>query len=641
PAIPKWQQNRKATSLTKTETDLENRIAAIPISRFRNFCIIAHIDHGKSTLSDRLLELTGVILRGGVKQSLDTLRVERERGITVKAQTCCMIYKHKGQDYLLHLVDTPGHVDFRAEVSRSFASCGGALLLIDASQGIQAQTVANYFQAFAQGLQLVPVINKIDLPSADINRTLEQIKSTFELDASDTMGVSAKTGLNVEKLLPTIIERVPAPIGSDKDPLQILLVDSWYDPYRGVILLVRLFSGTLKPGDALTSFATSTRYTVIGCGILYPSKLRQNSLRAGQVGYIYFNPAMKQMSEAKVGDTFTHTQSFRTGEVQALPGFEEPRPMVFVSAFPIERDDFQRLDDSIQSLMLNDRAITVHKTASEALGAGFTLGFLGTLHCSVFQDRLSQEYGTSVILTPPAVPYKVIYTSGKEEILSSPLDFPDAQTIHTKILSLQEPFVAATVTLPEEYLGRALELCEGSRGIQKDLTFFTASQVVLKYDIPLSMLVEDFFGRLKSATKGYASLDYEDAGWRPAKLERLQLMVNKVGVDAISRVVHTTQAERLAREWVGKFKEHVERQLFEVVIQAGVGGGNDTAVGRKILARETVPAFRKDVTAKLHAADTGRKQKLLNKQKEGRKRMRAIGKVEVKQEAFQGFLAKS
>ena len=315
--------------------------------------------------------------------------------------------------------------------------------------------------------------------------------------------------------------------------------------------------------------------------------------------------------------------------------------MFFVRVFLVERDDFHHLDDSIQSLILNDRAVTVHKASSEALGAGFTLGFLGTLHCSVFEDRLRQEHGASIIITPPSVPFKIIYRSGTEEVLSNPLDFPDNQTIHTKVESVQEPFVAATITLPEEYLGRALELCEGSRGIQKDLSFFTATQVILKYDIPLSMLVEDFFGRLKSATKGYASLDYEDAGWRPAKLERLQLLVNKIPVDALSRVVHTTQAERLARQWTSKFKEHVERQLFEVIIQAGIGGSNDSASGRKILARETVPAFRKDVTAKLHAADTGRKQKLLNKQKEGRKRMRAIGRVEVKQEAFQGFLAKS
>lgn len=614
----------------RLQSDLEKRISQIPIERFRNFCIVAHVDHGKSTLSDRLLELTGTIKKGQNKQILDKLDVERERGITVKAQTCTMLHNHKGEDYLLHLVDTPGHVDFRAEVSRSYASCGGALLLVDASQGVQAQTVANFYLAFAQGLQLVPVVNKIDLPSADPGRALRQMRETFELNPEAAVLVSAKSGLNVESLLPTIIDQVPAPIGDSTQPLKLLLVDSWYDNYRGVVLLVRIFEGKIKAGDQIVSFATGLKYYVGEVGIMYPGETAQTVLRAGQVGYIYFNPGMKRSQEAKVGDTFTKVGFEKV--VTPLPGFEEPKSMVFVAAFPTDQGDYEHLEDSINQVMLNDRSVTVQKESSEALGAGWRLGFLGTLHCSVFEDRLRQEHGATIIITPPSVPHRLIDKSGSNRVITNPNDFPDYATLHQQGTEIQEPFVLATITLPEEYLGKVIELCEGNRGEQSELTFFTVTQVILKYYLPLAQLVDDFFGKLKGTTKGYASLDYEDAGWRKANVQKLQLHVNKVPVDAVARIVHHSQADRVGKEWVTKFREHVDRQMFEIVIQA--------VAGRRIVARETIKPFRKDVLQKLHASDISRRRKLLEKQKEGRKKLRAVGNVVIDQKAFQGFLAK-
>jgi elongation factor 4 len=612
------------------KTDLEKRIEQIPIDRFRNFCIVAHVDHGKSTLSDRLLELTGTIEKGGLKQSLDRLDVERERGITVKANTCSMVYNHNGEDYLLHLVDTPGHVDFRAEVSRSYASCGGALLLVDASQGVQAQTVANFYLAFAQDLTLVPVLNKIDLPTADRQRTLDQLRDTFEIDSSNAVSVSAKSGLNVEQLLPVIVDQIPAPTTVEDAPLKMLLVDSWYDSYKGVILLVRVFDGSIKPGDKVYSFATGIQYTVGEVGIMYPLETPQTSLRAGQVGYVYFNPGMKRSKDAKIGDTFTTVGN--QDKVKMLPGFEEPKSMVFVSAFPTDQGDYAHLEDSIHQVTLNDRSVSIMKESSEALGAGWRMGFLGTLHCSVFEDRLRQEHGASIIITPPSVPFKVIHKNGTEEVMTNPNSFPDPGLLHQHIQDLQEPYITATITLPEEYLGTVIEMCEANRGQQDSLTFFTATQVILKYQLPLERLVDDFFGKLKSATKGYASLDYEDAGFKSSSITKLQLHVNKVPVDAVARVVHTSQAERLGKEWVKKFTKHVDRQMFEVVIQA--------VTGRKVVARETLKPFRKDVTAKLHAADTSRRRKLLERQKEGRKKLRAVGNVAIDNKAFQSFLAK-
>ncbi|ESZ97505.1 GTP-binding protein [Sclerotinia borealis F-4128] len=610
--------------------DLERRILAIPIERFRNFCIVAHVDHGKSTLSDRLLELTGTIEPGGDKQILDKLEVERLRGITVKAQTCSMLWNHKGEDYLLHLVDTPGHVDFRAEVSRSYASCGGALLLVDASQGVQAQTVANFYLAFSQGLTLVPVVNKIDLPTADAPRALEQMESAFELAPENAVLVSAKTGLNVEALLPNIIRQIPEPVGDYTKPLRLLLVDSWYDNYKGVILLVRIFDGTIKAGDHVVSFASGIKYFVGEVGIMYPDQTPQTILRAGQVGYIYFNPGMKKSQEALSGDTYTTVGSEHL--VEAYPGFEEPKSMVFVAAFPVDQNDYHHLEDSINQIVLNDRSVTLQKESSEALGAGWRMGFLGSLHCSVFEDRLRQEHGASIIITPPSVPFKVIWRDGTETIIQNPALFPEQETTHQRVQELQEPYVSATITLPEEYLGKVIELCESNRGEQVDLTFFSATQVILKYDIPLAQLVDDFFGRLKGATKGYASLDYEDAGFRTSSIVKLQLLVNKGPVDAVARVVHTSQTEKIGRQWVTKFKEHVDRQMFEVIIQA--------QAGRRIVARETIKPFRKDVLQKLHASDIGRRRKLLDRQKVGRKKLKAVGNIAIDHEAFQKFLAK-
>ncbi|KAL9624328.1 MAG: hypothetical protein Q9160_001575 [Pyrenula sp. 1 TL-2023] len=613
-----------------TASDLEARIAAIPIERFRNFCIVAHVDHGKSTLSDRLLELTGTIQPGTNKQVLDKLDVERERGITVKAQTCSMIYNHQGEDYLLHLVDTPGHVDFRAEVSRSYASCGGALLLVDASQGVQAQTVANFYLAFAQGLQLVPVINKVDLPTADPERALEQMENTFELDPETAVLVSAKTGLNVPALLPTVVDKVPAPVGDSTKPLRMLLVDSWYSPFKGVILLARLFDGEVKAGHQVISFATGTKYTVGEVGIMYPDQTPQSVLRAGQVGYIHFNPAMRVSAEAKVGDTYTRVGFER--QVEPFPGFEEPKAMVFVAAFPVDQAAFIHLEESIHQLLLNDRSVTIQKESSEALGAGFRLGFLGTLHCSVFEDRLRQEHGASIIITPPTVPFKVIYDDGKEAVITNPASFPDDDISRRLVKELREPYVLATLTFPEQYLGKAIELCESNRGEQKSLEYFTSTQVILKYELPLAQLVDDFFGKLKSATQGYATLDYEESDWRISQIVKLQLLVNKEPVDAVSRVIHHSQGRHLGKKWVEKFKEHVDRQMFEVVIQA--------AVGKQIVARETLKPFRKDVLQKLHASDVSRRRKLLEKQKEGRKKLKAVGNVTIDHKAFQAFLAK-
>jgi elongation factor 4 len=614
----------------RAQSDLEKRIAAIPIERYRNFCIVAHVDHGKSTLSDRLLELTGTIEPGGAKQFLDRLDVERERGITVKAQTCTMVYTHEGDDYLLHLVDTPGHVDFRAEVARSYASCGGALILVDASQGVQAQTVANFYLAFAQGLTLVPVLNKVDLPHADPPRVLEQMRETFELDPAAAVLVSAKTGKNVQAVLPQVVKHIPAPVGDLHGHLRLLLVDSWYDVYKGVILLVRVFDGQVRPGDTLRSFATGLKYIVGEVGIMYPDQTPQTVLRAGQVGYIHFNPGMKRSQEAKVGDTYTTQGSEKL--VQPLPGFEEPKSMVFVAAFPTDQDKFEFLEDSINQIILNDRSVTLQKESSDALGAGWRLGFLGTLHCSVFEDRLRQEHGANIIITPPSVPFKVVHRDGKEFIITNPNDFPDQDQVKIQGLEVHEPYVLTTITMPEEYLGVVIKLCEANRGEQKELTFFTATQVILKYDLPLSHLVDDFFGKLKGATKGYASLDYEDSGYQRSSIVKLDLLVNGAPVDAVSRVLHTSQVDRVGRVWVEKFKEHVDRQMFEVVIQA--------AVGRRIVARATIKPFRKDVLAKLHASDVSRRRKLLEKQKDGRKKLRAVGSVVIEQEAFQKFLSK-
>lgn len=614
---------------TKLEL-LQKRIDEIPIENYRNFSIVAHVDHGKSTLSDRMLEITGVIKPGENKQVLDKLEVERERGITIKAQTCSMFYHDKryNKDYLLHLVDTPGHVDFRGEVSRSYASCGGALLLVDASQGVQAQTVANFYLAYSMNLKLVPVINKIDLDIADIPQAEDQIVNTFELPKEDIIKVSAKTGLNIaEDLLPAIIDRIPSPMGRLDKPFRALLVDSWYDSYMGVVLLVHIVDGSVKKGDKILSAQTDKKYEVKEIGIMYPDRTPTGTLSTGQVGYIV--PGMKASKDAKIGDTLMHLG--REGETEVLPGFEETKPMVFVGAFPADGTEFKALDDDISRLVLNDRSVSLQRETSNALGQGWRLGFLGSLHASVFRERLEKEYGSKLIITQPTVPYQVKFNDGTQKIVTNPDDFPDLSLRKSKIQSFEEPYVEAIMTLPQEHLGNVIKLCDNNRGQQVEITYLNMTgQVMLKYHLPLAHLVDDFFGKLKSVSRGYASLDYEDIGYKESDVIKLELLVNGKSVDALAQVMHRSQVERVGREWVKKFKEFIKAQLYEVVIQA--------RANNKIIARETIKAKRKDVLAKLHASDVSRRKKLLVRQKEGKKQMRSIGNVQVSQEAYQAFL---
>ncbi|QEU60119.1 Guf1 [Kluyveromyces lactis] len=612
----------------RSNHSLQERIDAIPIERYRNFSIVAHVDHGKSTLSDRLLELTNVIKPGG-KQVLDKLEVERERGITIKAQTCSMFYQDPRTklDYLLHLVDTPGHVDFRAEVSRSYASCGGALLLVDASQGVQAQTVANFYLAYSMDLKLIPVINKIDLDIADIDQAEEQVENMFELPKSDCIKVSAKTGLNVEQLLPAIVDRIPPPTGRVENPLRALLVDSWYDSYLGVVLLVHIVDGQVKRGDKIITAANGLKYEVRECGIMYPDRVATNTLRSGQVGYLV--PGMKESKDAKIGDTLMHLGKESITEV--LPGFEEPKPMVFVGAFPADGAEFKALDDDISRLVLNDRSVSLQRETSNALGQGWRLGFLGSLHASVFTERLEKEYGSKLIITQPTVPFLIKFKDGEKKIITNPDDFPDLSLRRSNLESLEEPFVEAIMTLPQEYLGKVIQLCDDSHGVQKEITYLNMTgQVMLRYELPLSYLVDDFFGKLKSVSRGYASLDYEDVGYKKSDIVKLELLVNGKSVDALAQVMHRDQTEHIGKEWVKKFKKFIKSQLFEVVIQA--------RANNKIIARETIKAKRKDVLSKLHASDISRRKKLLSKQKQGKKNMKTVGNIQINQDAFQSFL---
>lgn len=604
---------------------VQERLDKIPQKNYRNFSVVAHIDHGKSTLCDRMLELTGVIQPGANKRVLDKLDVERERGITVKAQTCSMFYTdpESKEDYLIHLVDTPGHVDFRSEVSRSYASCGGALLIVDASQGVQAQTVANFFLAYSMGLKLIPVINKIDLDAADIPRAREEVESTFELPGDECIPVSAKTGLNVEQILPRVITEVPAPSGDETKPLKALLVDSWHDPYVGVVMLVHIVDGVMKKGMKLVSAHSQKRYEAKEVGIMYPDKLPMAHLKAGQVGYII--PGMRNPREAQIGDTF-----FQAGKhegLEPLPGFQELKPMVFMGAFPADGTEFKAMNDHIENLVLNDRAVTLEKETSGALGLGWRLGFLGSLHASVFQERLEKEYGAKIILTAPTVPYKIVYRDDTEEIITNPSQFP---SYNQNIVSIMEPYVEAIMTIPEEYIGVVMSLCENNRGIQSELEYLTSGQVLLKYEIPLAQLVEDFFGKLKGSTKGYATLDYEDIGYRKSDVVKMELCVNTEPQDALTQVMHRSQVSTKGRANVEKFKKFLRSQLFEVAIQA--------RVNNKVIARETIKARRKDVTQRLHAADISRRKKLLERQKEGKKQMKSTGRVTINHDTFQEFL---
>ncbi|QOU21226.1 Translation factor guf1 mitochondrial [Brettanomyces bruxellensis] len=605
--------------------ELAERMDRIPLENYRNFIIVAHIDHGKSTLSDRLLEITGVVNpHAKNSQVLDKLDVEKARGITVKAQTVSMIYHYRGEDYLLHLVDSPGHVDFRLEVSRSYASCQGAILLVDAAEGAKAQTVANFYLAYSMDLKLIPVINKIDLDTADIPRVEEQIENMFELPKDDIVHLSAKTGKNVRYLLPKIIESIPPPLNCQRDaPFRAQIVDSWYDSYLGVILLINIVDGTVQKGSKISSYRTKNKFEVKEVGIMYPDRTPFPKLVAGQVAYII--PGLRNPNDVYVGDTL-YDSNF---SVEPLEGFEEPKPMVFVGAFPTQGTNFKKMEESLNNLFLNDRSVTFQRATSVALGQGWRLGFLGSLHASIFKERLQKEYGEDLIITAPTVPYKIHYKDGIEQIVSNPDDFPDSLE-KTKISYFSEPYVDAYMSFPKEYVGKVMQLCNANRGEQEDIQFSPTGMVFLTYSIPTAQLIDDFFGKLKGVTKGYASLDYEDAGYKPSDIYKLEILVNGEGIDALSTVLHKSEINRNAKEFVQRFKKFMRIQQFEVVIQAKANG--------RIIARETIHARRKDVLAKLHAADISRKKKLLARQKEGKKLLKSRGQVRIPPQAYQAFL---
>jgi elongation factor 4 len=592
--------------------------------RIRNFSIIAHIDHGKSTLSDRLLQITGTLSdRVKAEQFLDKLQVEKERGITVKAQTASMIYEYEGNLYLLNLIDTPGHVDFSYEVSRSLYACQGALLLVDASQGVEAQTMANFFLAFEQDLAIVPVINKIDLPTADIESATRQLDKLFDFKANEIVLASAKAGLGIKDVLEAVIKRIPQPKGAVEKPLRALLFDSWFDDYRGVICLIALEDGVLSKGDLISLAQTEQSYEVLEIGLMYPEPTPMQTLYAGQVGYLI--TGMKTVKEARVGDTVYHTKH----KVTPFPGFKPAKPMVFAGLYPIDSEEFDQVREAIEKLTLNDASVSVEKKTSAALGLGFRCGFLGLLHMDVFKQRLEQEYGVSVIATAPSVLYKV-KLEGKEGFINieSPADFPEQQCL----AEVLEPIINATIITPTQYLGSLISLCEEKRGMQSGLDYVDEQRVILKYRLPLNEVATDFYDQLKSLSSGYASFDYEEAGYEPAKLVKMDILLNGKAVDALSTIVHVDKSYYMGRELAERLKAAIPRQLFEVVIQA--------AIGAKVIARERVAPLRKDVTAKCYGGDITRKRKLLEKQKEGKKKMKQVGNVEVPQEAFLSILKK-
>lgn len=591
--------------------------------KIRNFSIIAHIDHGKSSLSDRLLELTGTLSdRVKHEQFLDKLQVEKERGITVKAQTASMFYEHKGEIYLLNLIDTPGHVDFSYEVSRSLYACQGAVLLVDAAQGVQAQTMANFYLAFDQDLKIIPVINKIDLANAQIERVTKEITKLFDFSETDILKTSAKAKIGMNELLGAIVERIPSPVSNLNENLKALLFDSWFDEYKGVICLIAVKDGIIKKGDSITLNQSGESYEVLEIGLMYPDETPMNALYAGQVGYLV--AGMKTVKEARVGDTIYHTKK----PVSPLPGFKPAKPMVFAGIFPMDNSEFESVRDSIEKLTLNDASVKVEKKSSVALGLGFRCGFLGLLHMDVFKQRLEQEYGLEVIATAPSVLYKVKLKSGETLDLENPADFPDV----TKIDEIYEPMIDATIIVPQKFLGNIIKLCEEKRGTQKDLSFLDEERIILKYSLPLNEVATDFYDQLKSFSSGYASLDYEEAGYIAADLVKMDILLNGRPVDAFSVIVHKEKAQYLGRDLVERLKKAIPKQLIEVAIQA--------AIGAKIIARESISAYKKDVIAKCYGGDITRKRKLLDKQKEGKKRMKQFGSVELPQEAFLAILKK-
>ena len=594
------------------------------ISRIRNFCIIAHIDHGKSTLADRILEKTQAIsLREMEDQLLDNMELERERGITIKARAVKVEYTAKdGKLYEFNLIDTPGHVDFNYEVSRSLAACEGALLVVDASQGIEAQTLANTYLAIEHDLEVVPVVNKIDLPSANPDMVCHEIEDIIGIPALDAPRISAKTGLNVEEVLERIVTDIPAPQGDPDAPLQALIFDSYYDSYKGVIVYIRVMQGTVRPGDDILMMATGARFKVVEAGYMGATNLVPTSgLCAGEVGYI--TASIKSVKDTVVGDTVTNAAA---PAKEALPGYRQVNPMVFCGIYPADGAKYPDLRDALEKLQLNDASLSFEPETSKALGFGFRCGFLGLLHMEVIQERLEREFNLDLVTTAPSVIYKLIMTDGTTMMIDNPTNYPDPSDIE----SAEEPYVKASIFSPTTYIGTIMELCQERRGTYKDTKYLDTDRVELHYELPLNEIVYDFFDALKSRTKGYASFDYEFAGYQPSKLVKLDIMISGEVVDALSFIVHADRAYSRARKMAEKLKENIPRQMFEVPIQAAIGG--------KIIARETVKAFRKDVLAKCYGGDITRKKKLLEKQKEGKKRMRQLGSVEVPQEAFMAVL---
>ena len=593
-------------------------------SKIRNFCIVAHIDHGKSTLADRILEQTKAVpLREMENQLLDNMDLERERGITIKAHAVTLVYTaQNGEDYVFNLIDTPGHVDFNYEVSRSLAACEGAVLVVDSSQGIEAQTLANTYLAVDAGLEIVPVVNKIDLISADPERACHEIEDVIGIPAMDAPRISAKNGINIDQVMERVVADVPAPQGDENAPLKALIFDSYYDSYRGVIVYVRLMDGTLRPGDTIRMMATGGEFQVVECGFLRATSLEPaEALYAGEVGYIA--ASIKDVRQARVGDTVTLASR---PAAEALPGYRTVQPMVFCGIYPADGAHYTDLRDALEKLQLNDASLTFEPETSVALGFGFRCGFLGLLHMEIIQERLEREYNLDLITTAPSVVYKITKTNGEELSIDNPTNYPDPSVIQ----SAQEPISNAHIYSPSEYVGNIMELCQERRGTFMDMKYIDTGRVDIHYELPLNEIIYDFFDALKSRTRGYASFDYELLGYRPSQLVKLDILLNGETVDALSFILHAEKAYPRARKLTEKLKDKIPRQLFDVPIQACIGG--------KIIARETVKALRKDVLAKCYGGDITRKKKLLEKQKEGKKRMRQLGTVEIPQEAFMAVL---
>ncbi|QJF52570.1 translation elongation factor 4 [Roseobacter ponti] len=589
-----------------------------PLSHIRNFSIVAHIDHGKSTLADRLIQSTNTVSAREMKeQMLDSMDIERERGITIKAQTVRINYTaENGEEYVLNLIDTPGHVDFAYEVSRSMRAVEGSLLVVDSTQGVEAQTLANVYHAIEADHEIVPVLNKIDLPASDCDRVAEQIEDVIGIDASEAIRVSAKTGQGITETLEAIVHKLPAPKGNPDAPLKAMLVDSWYDSYLGVIVLVRIMDGQLKKNDRIRFMQNGTVHHVDRIGVFRPAMTEIDSLNPGEIGFL--TASIKQVRDTRVGDTVTHEKNPTD---KALPGFKPSQPVVFCGLFPVDSAEFEDLRDAIEKLALNDASFSYEMETSAALGFGFRCGFLGLLHLEVIRDRIEREYDIELITTAPSVIYHIHMKDGEMMELHNPADMPDL----TLVDHLQEPRIKATILVPDDYLGDVLKLCQDRRGIQLDLTY-AGSRAMVVYDLPLNEVVFDFYDRLKSVTKGYASFDYQMIGYREDKLVKMSILVNDEPVDALSTMVHRDRAEQRGRAMVEKLKDLIPRHMFKIPIQAAIGG--------KVIARETLSAMRKDVTAKCYGGDATRKRKLLDKQKAGKKKMRQFGKVDIPQEAF-------